>query len=175
MPQTIQADLITKLKQLHEINQKQIQLIKYVYDLTRIVCHDLNQELGELNGLAVSDIGTETLDLLILSLPTPPKWTITFYGDKLLECSVYGSQEFMKPGFSVAKQKVAFSFVVFDTRYYWIPSDNESRWYVLDEQQKVFIPIDNLENRVKTKLLETMAQKAEQLIQDRSPVPLGWR
>lgn len=175
MSQQSHADLTAKLRQLLAINRQRSQSILEFYEMTRSVCKALNDELGDPNGLTVSDINTEVLNLGIFSLPTLPTWEISFYGDKLADCSIAGDREVFKPGFSIQKQKVALSVIVANLPFHWMQIGNETRWCMFDEQKKTFIPVEDLEGRVKTKLIEAMIEKADGLIQDRSPKPPAWR
>jgi len=175
MSQQSHTDLIAKLRQLRAINRQRSQLIKEFYEMTRSVCRALNDELGDPDGLAVSDINTESLDLGIFSLSTSPTWEISFYGDKLADCSIDGALEVPKPGLSIQMQKVALSIFIGGLPFHWLQIGNEPRWCVYDEQKKTLVPVENLEERVKTKLLETMLGEADKLIQDRSPKPPAWR
>jgi len=175
MSQQNHADLIVKLQQLRAIHHQWSQLIAELYEMTRNVCRDISSELGDPNGLTVSDINTESWDLGLFSLPSLPTWEISFYGDKLADCSINAAHKIMKPGFSVQEQQVALSIRIADTVFHLLQIGNEARWCVLDDQTKKFVPVENLEERVKAALITAMTHKASELIQDRSPKPLAWR
>lgn len=172
MSQPSQADLVAKLRRLHELNSQQSELVRYVYGLTQSVCQEINRELGGSNGLTVSERNNTSIDVLFFSLPTGLKWTIDFDGEILADCTIHGPEEIMKPGFSLSKQKVSLSFVVAGYRYCRILIGDEPQWCRMEEQGKTFAPIKNLEQQVRNLLIEEMAKKADTHIQDRSPQPL---
>lgn len=175
MSQQSHTDLIVKLQQLRAIHYQWSRLIVELYEMTRSVCADISNELGDPNGLTVSDINTKSWDLGLFSLPSLPTWEISFYGDKLADCSIQAAHKIIKPGFSVQVQEVALSIRITNLVFHWLQIGNEARWCALDDQTKKFIPIENLDERVKTALIAEMISKADQLIQDRSPKPLAWR
>jgi hypothetical protein len=175
MSQQSHPDLIAKLQQLRAIHHQWSWLIAELYEMTRSVCGDIGNELGDPNGLTVSDINTESWDLGLFSLPSLPTWEISFYGDKLADCSIQAAHKIMKPGFSVQEQQVALSIRIANLVLHWLQIGNEARWCVLDDQTKKFIPVENLGERVKTALIAAMTSRADELIQDRSPKPPAWR
>jgi hypothetical protein len=56
MSQQSHPDLIAKLQQLRAIHHQWSWLIAELYEMTRSVCGDIGNELGDPNGLTVSDI-----------------------------------------------------------------------------------------------------------------------